>query len=297
MPATPTSDKRQRKHDREGLGEAAELRSQDRVDQHHRQNQRLAHVSETLHHVLGLARVADDIAGRQVHGGGLQLDIVDHLAEGAALGVGADADFPRQVVAPYVGGRRSGIDRRHLAQRDQCPPKLAGKIQRQQVAAAAALRGVHPQANVVAVAVGVLELGDHFAGHQSAHGGGHRSEVEPQIAGGLAVEVHPEFRPGVLLAGVHIHRARHALGDPQQSPAQARHDGKVVAAQTDLDRFGAPRHVVRGTHRGAYGRVALQAFPKVRRDRKIVAALGRLFQLDVDAAFADSPPVVPPTVV
>ena len=88
-------------------------------------------------------------------------------------------------------------------------PPCAGQVEPQQVDGAGALGGLHAQAHVVAVAVGVFELRNHFAGHQAAHGGGHGAEVQAQVAGGLAVHRHAHLGLRLFLAGVHVGGAGH----------------------------------------------------------------------------------------
>jgi hypothetical protein len=100
------------------------------------------------------------------------------------------------------------------------------------------LRGIDAQPHVVAVAVGVLEPGHHLAGDQAANDRRYRAEVEPEVAGGLAVHGDAHLGPRLILAGIDVGGARHLPQARHHLLTQFTQTRQVAAANRHLDRFG-----------------------------------------------------------
>src|ERR1039458_4112338 len=161
---------------------------------------------------------------------------------------------------------------RNRAGRDQRTPALRGQVEPQQVDGAGTVRAFHAQADVVAVAIRVFELRDHLTRHQSPHGGCDRTQVEPQIARGIAVQCDAHLGLRLLFAGVHVHGAGDLCGYRHHLFRERRQGPEFGAPHADLNRFLAAPDLVRFFNRRTYRAEPRQLAPDFRFDEAVVLA-------------------------
>ncbi len=197
---------RQRRHDRQRVDEAVELRRQHHVDEDDREHQRDGEVARRFRERARAAAEHRLVAGLEVQLLDLDPRVGQHLAERHALQVGVDRDLPLAVVA--IDRRRAevALELRDVADLDHLAAVPAA-TSRSPIVGGRPERLVEPQQHLELV-VAVLELRHFLAADQRAQVVGERVDVDAEVSRARAVDVDSQLGLGRLEVGVDVDDAR-----------------------------------------------------------------------------------------